>query len=291
MNHEIISRYIHQPARLPRELRARIELAWEAEPIRLYALADLDQRLVLGETWVALGDRHLSVARPAPSGAWEIQTIDRGRIRGLQLSPGLSANTLLLLGEPNEDPLAVVRYTQRQRGAFENIRFVLDEAVAGRVVTPSAEDADRVYADAVARPVRDAQALVAGRESAVIFRLLGYLAPYRRQVAIGLGAAAIVTLASLVPPYLAGFLLDQVVRPAQAGVIALHHLHIWPLGAGEIALTAHLVRPNDDDHDAFIDATLHALDERFGINHATLQIERGQACGHDLHDAAPHHSH
>ena len=78
---------------------------------------------------------------------------------------------------------------------------------------------------------------------------------------------------------------------AQAGVTALHHLHIWPLGAGEIALTAHLVRPNDDDHDAFIDATLHALDQRFGINHATLQIERGQACGHDLHDAAPHHSH
>jgi len=220
MNHEIISRYIHQPARLPRELRARIELAWEAQPIRLYAMADLDQGLTLGETWVALGDRHLSVARPAPSGIWEIQTIDRDRIRGLQLSPGLSANTLLLLGEPDDDPLAVVRYTQRQRGAFENIRFVLDEAVAGRVITPSAEDADRVYADAVARPVRDAQALVAGRESAVIFRLLSYLAPYRRQVAIGLGAAAIVTLASLVPPYLAGFLLDRVVRPAQAGVVA-----------------------------------------------------------------------
>ena len=78
---------------------------------------------------------------------------------------------------------------------------------------------------------------------------------------------------------------------AQPGVTALHHLHIWPLGAGEIALTAHLVRPEDVDHDAFIDATTHALDHRFGINHATLQIERGTACEHDLHDAAPHHSH
>ena len=74
---------------------------------------------------------------------------------------------------------------------------------------------------------------------------------------------------------------------AQPGVAALHHLHIWPLGAGEIALTAHLVRPDDDGHDTFIDATAHALDQRFGINHATLQIERGH-CGHDLHDAAPH---
>jgi len=219
MNHEIISRYIRQPARLPDDLRARIELAWDAEPIQLYALTDLDSALALGESWMALGARHVAVARPAPSGGWSIDTIDRARIRAVQLTPGLSANTLLLIGAPDEEPLALVRYTQRQRGAFENIRFVLEEAIAGRAVTPSPEEADRVYADAVARPVRDAQALVAGRESAVILRLLGYLAPYRRQVAIGLGAAAIVTLASLVPPYLAGFLLDRVVRPAQAGTL------------------------------------------------------------------------
>ena len=219
MNHEIISRYIRQPSRLPNELRARIELAWDAEPILLYALADLDSGLTLGESWMALGARHVAVARPAPAGGWSIETIERARIRAVQLTPGLSANTLLLIGGADEEPLAVVRYTQRQRGAFENIRFVLDEAIAGRAVTPAPEEADRVYADAVARPVRDAQALVSGRESAVIFRLLGYLAPYRRQVAIGLGAAAVVTLASLVPPYLAGFLLDRVVRPAQAGTL------------------------------------------------------------------------
>ena len=77
----------------------------------------------------------------------------------------------------------------------------------------------------------------------------------------------------------------------QPGVDAVHHLHIWPLGAGEVALTAHLVRRRADDHDAFIDATVHELDHRFGINHATLQIEHGGRCEHDLHDAAPHHSH
>jgi ATP-binding cassette subfamily B protein len=220
MNHEIISRYIRQPAQLPAELRARIELAWDAEPILLYALADLDQALVLGESWMALGRSHVALARPDVSGGWAITSIDRARIRAVQWTPGLSANTLLLLGAPDEEPLALVRYTQRQRGAFENIRFVLEESLAGRAVTPTPEDADRVYADAVARPVRDAQALVAGKESTVIFRLLGYLAPYRRQVAVGLGAAAVVTLASLVPPYLAGFLLDRVVRPAQAGALA-----------------------------------------------------------------------
>jgi len=219
MNHEIISRYIRQPAQLPGELRARIEQSWGEEPILLYALVDLDEGLTLGESWIALGDRQIALARPGALEAWTIQSIHRNRIRAVQLTPGLSANTLLLLGEPDENPLATVRYTQRQRGAVENIRFVLDESLAGRAVTPTAEDADRVYADAVARPVRDAQALVAGRESAVILRLLGYLSPYRREVTIGLLAAAVVTLTSLVPPYLAGFLLDRVVRPAQAGVL------------------------------------------------------------------------
>lgn len=74
----------------------------------------------------------------------------------------------------------------------------------------------------------------------------------------------------------------------QPGVRAVHHLHIWSLGAGEIAMTAHLVRPDAHDHDAFIDRVNLALDQRFGINHPTLQIEHGTACEHDRHDRAPH---
>jgi cobalt-zinc-cadmium efflux system protein len=77
----------------------------------------------------------------------------------------------------------------------------------------------------------------------------------------------------------------------QPGVRAVHHLHIWSLGAGEIAMTAHLVRPDHSDHDAFIDHLNHELDHRFGINHPTLQIEQGRACEHDRHDRAPHGGH
>jgi ATP-binding cassette, subfamily B, bacterial len=216
---EIISRYIGQPERLPSELRARIERDWGGEPVQLYALADLDHALRLKESWLALGPRHVALVRHTGDGAWDVLSVERTRIRSIKESPGLSANTLLLLGLPDDPPLLVVRYTQRQRGAFENIRFVLDEALAGRTVTAS-DDADNVYADAVARPVRDAQALVAGRHSAVILRLLTYLTRYRRQLVLGLSAAAVVTLASLVPPYLAGYLIDDVVRKANEGSLA-----------------------------------------------------------------------
>lgn len=80
----------------------------------------------------------------------------------------------------------------------------------------------------------------------------------------------------------------QAYLAGQPGVTAVHHLHIWSLGAGEIAMTAHLVRPYDADHDAFIDRLNHALDHRFGINHPTLQVEHGKSCEHDQHDRAPH---
>lgn len=220
MNHEIISRYIRQPASLPEAVRSELVEVWGDEPIELYALADLGEGLRLSESWTVLGGRHIAIATRQCDGAWRLRSIPRAEILGVQLTPGLSANTLHLVGAPDDPPLAAVRYTQRQRGAFENIRFVLEEALAGRVVSAPPAEADRVYADAVARPVRDAQALVTGQDSAVMFRLLRYLLPYRSQVILGLTAAAIVTLASLVPPYLAGYLLDRVVRPAQAGVLA-----------------------------------------------------------------------
>jgi ATP-binding cassette subfamily B protein len=217
INREIIGRYIGQPGQLPPELRSQIERAWHNEPVQLYALADLDAGLRLTQAWIALGPNRVAVARAGTDGAWEVRSIDRQHIKAVHETPGLSANTLVLAGAPDEPPLLVARYTQRQRGAFENIRFVLDEALSGRTVT--SDDADRVYADAVARPIRDAQALVSKRRATVTLRLLKYLAPYRKQVLFGMGAAAIITMVSLVPPYVAGYVLDRVVRPVQSGAM------------------------------------------------------------------------
>lgn len=217
MNQDIISRYIGQPAVLPSPLRAQLERAWDNDPVQLYAYGDLDAGLRLAGHWVALGPRHVALARPGTNGDWDVHSVERSRIQAVKEAPGLSANTLRVLGAPDDPPMLVARYTQRQRGAFENIRFVLEEALEGRDVP--ANDADRMYADAVARPVRDAQALVSGRSSTVVLRLLGYLMPYRRQLILGMGSAAMITGVSLVPPYLAGYVIDNVVRPAQAGTL------------------------------------------------------------------------
>ncbi len=58
---------------------------------------------------------------------------------------------------------------------------------------------------------------------------------------------------------------------AQPGVVAVHDLHIWAMSARETALTAHIVRPGSDD--VVLRSLARALEQEFGIGHATLQIE------------------
>jgi ATP-binding cassette, subfamily B, bacterial len=214
----IIERYTDQPARMPSEVRAAIEGAWGGRPVQLYALADLDGGMRLTEAWLALGGAHVAFARRR-GGVWDVDTFDRGRIEAVHETPGLSGSTLTLLGAPDEPALALVRYTHRQRRAMENIRFVIEQDLEGGS-TPTT-DADDEYAASVAAPIREAQALVAGNQAAVLWRLLGYLKRYRREVSVGFIAATLITAVSLVPPYLAGYVIDSVVRPVQEGTMAV----------------------------------------------------------------------
>ncbi len=129
-NQLIVERYAGQPARLPRELRDAIEAAWNGAPVQLYALADLDHQLHLTEAWLALGPEHIALAKTG-----DITLVPRDRITAVLETPGLSSSTLSLLGAPGDPPLLVARYSHRQKGAMENLRFVLAEALEGRAAS------------------------------------------------------------------------------------------------------------------------------------------------------------
>lgn len=78
------------------------------------------------------------------------------------------------------------------------------------------------------------------------------------------------------PEAVTGFLRE---RP---GVADLHDLHIWPMSTTSVALTVHLVM--EEGHrlsgNGFLAETAEGLRVRFGIVHATMQIEAagGPAC-------------
>jgi len=59
------------------------------------------------------------------------------------------------------------------------------------------------------------------------------------------------------------------------GVNDVHDLHVWTISSGMYALSAHLVvaDPRVGNNDEILTAVKHALYDRFGIDHTTIQIE------------------
>ena len=57
------------------------------------------------------------------------------------------------------------------------------------------------------------------------------------------------------------------------GVTDVHDVHVWAMSTSENAMTAHLVVPGRHPGDEFLRTAAALLEERFGIHHATLQIE------------------
>jgi cobalt-zinc-cadmium efflux system protein len=59
------------------------------------------------------------------------------------------------------------------------------------------------------------------------------------------------------------------------GVTSVHDLHVWTISSGLYALSAHLVvrDPMTCNNDVILGSVKHALFDRFGIDHTTIQIE------------------
>jgi cobalt-zinc-cadmium efflux system protein len=60
------------------------------------------------------------------------------------------------------------------------------------------------------------------------------------------------------------------------GVVGVHDLHVWTITSGFLSLSAHLtVRPEAEPNDV-LGRAHEALASRFGLRHATFQIERAE---------------
>lgn len=70
------------------------------------------------------------------------------------------------------------------------------------------------------------------------------------------------------------------------GVVGLHDLHVWSTSNDEVSCTAHVTLAPDANAETVRASVVAMLDERFGIEHSTIQTEAaGEACedGKHLH--------
>jgi len=77
------------------------------------------------------------------------------------------------------------------------------------------------------------------------------------------------------------------------GVAEIHHLHVWGLSTTETACTAHVVKREPQLDDQLLKEIAHELQERFGIEHTTIQFECCDEADcpteHETHAAIEHH--
>lgn len=208
---QLVAGYTDQPECLPEN--ARVWAIQHLGPIEAYAFVDLDGSLDLCESWAVLGQRGLGIMSQNGWSALPNSDIERARF-----DRGLSCNTVVI-DRHTRSRSWVLYASQRQRRAHEYLVSRINARVQREeeVPPPSGGDADQSYVRHVAGPIREAQALVTPSNLTVIWRLLSYLTPYRAQVFLGTLAAAFITLLALVPPFLTGYLIDDVIRPAQSG--------------------------------------------------------------------------
>jgi cobalt-zinc-cadmium efflux system protein len=62
-------------------------------------------------------------------------------------------------------------------------------------------------------------------------------------------------------------------------VRSVHDLHVWSVGHGQVALSCHVVVPHDDPSTPLLTEVYTLLGTRFGIDHATIQVEAEDFAG------------
>lgn len=222
---ELIARYTQQEAELPESLSRRIENQ-SGETLVGYAFVDLNERFQLAASWVVLTSTYVFVAKEAIGQKSQlsenqqpfenIQVFDKIDVHKVIEKSSLSCNRLIV-ENPDGEVLFTLVYSHRQSRSVAIIKFLLEQTVWSGVHSSATE----VYQKSLLKPVKEAQSSVTGSRRDVVWRLLGFLKPYRKNVYIGLTAAILMTLVSLIPAYLTGYMIDHVVKPYQSGSITL----------------------------------------------------------------------
>ncbi len=217
---QMIRRYTDQPADLPPDIHDHLTNLWKEDNLLFYTIVDLDSNLRLVSHWIVIGTKQIAIIKPQNnmfSGPFIY--IDRQEIKSVKQIVSLGCNKLILNSDPSAPPLTTLYYTHRQRRAFENVKTILEQKITSRPIKEISTS--ELYADAVTKYIKDTQASISVNKLAVVWRLLGYLKPYKMLLFIGLLGAIAMTAMSLAPAYITGKLIDQIIKPYQLGNISL----------------------------------------------------------------------
>lgn len=164
------------------------------------------------------------------------------------------------------------------------IAGLIGNVIAGGLLARAQGESLNVRA-ALAHVLADGAAAVGTIAAALVILISGWT---RADAVVGLGVAGLLVAGSL--PLLreavrvlmegtpSGVSLPEVQRAmtAESGVCEVHDLHVWSLTSGVAAISAHVRIREDADAQQVLANLGTLLRERFGLSHATLQVEAAE---------------
>ncbi|MDZ7267471.1 MAG: ABC transporter ATP-binding protein/permease [candidate division KSB1 bacterium] len=237
MTQNLLQKYFHQPDALPAAVSKLAGQYLAGEKVQAYAMCDLDRHMRFTERWLILGEIHLATVEPDGewrngSTEWRVSKLPLADVEKWEWLEGLSSSRLNLIHRDGR-LLVSLQFTRRQSRAMSNLQFLAEQtrerlrAAATPAESVAEIDGAEEYRDAMLQAVREAKATLAVPRMGVMMRLLSYLRPHWRNVALGLTLATLLTGLNLLPPYLTGALIDRIIRPAESGAIADPWFWLW----------------------------------------------------------------
>jgi cobalt-zinc-cadmium efflux system protein len=83
---------------------------------------------------------------------------------------------------------------------------------------------------------------------------------------------ALAVLMEGTPPHLDVEEIERAITDLN-GTLSVHDLHVWTITSGMVSLSGHVVIEDGHSQDRLLQQTCDLLNKRFGIHHATIQIE------------------
>lgn len=200
MKTEYFEKYLQQKEKLPSFYYEKIE-----EKVLFYAFSDFDHDFQSIEKWIVVTATRLYVFENKLENSYFIDDLK------VREGKGHGINNLTLLSESKE-VLEVIWYGQRQNIVFAQLKYLLEEKNIN-----FSKSADEIYQEGLLKPLLKKQASTEVDKNKVVWRLLSYLGPYKGDVIIGSIGAVLATLTSLVPAYLSGKIIDDIIQPFQDG--------------------------------------------------------------------------
>jgi ATP-binding cassette, subfamily B, bacterial len=209
LREKFIEESLKQPGCLPAWIKESVQ--GEGQTIMSYMLVDMTQGLDLSfDHWLVLSRKRLYFFAKN-----DVLKINLNSIGEIKDHKGTSIAQVAFLNKDSLEPLLTICFSKRQEANFEYLRFILNELMEGKI--PEFKDSDEQYEMRLLKPFLEVQDSLTTDKRGVLVRLLAYLLPYKKFWIVGGLSAIGATLLALVPAYLSGLLVDEVIGPYQQG--------------------------------------------------------------------------